>query len=249
MSTKTFSPLSINGLSANNVYSLCKSTVDLAIPLKGYLGDTICTVLMQLTTNTEKFRKELNKSLSNEFAKELVATDKVREECFSEIKKVIAMQVKGRDEKKKSTAQSLDFFFTPYWFPVNETMDIQTGDFFDMFARYHRSHSLSSSAKIVGIDLLLNELEDLNNTYDALYKLRIFQDAAQPDEALREHKDELFSNYMQFYVILEHTVTFSPNDIYLRLFTKMGELSQKYSGLFSEIAEEPKVKIINKLDC
>jgi len=248
MSTKTFLPLHVGNLTANNVYSLCKSTIDLANPLKSYLGDTIRMALKQLAVSTEKFQHELNKSFHNEFAGKLVAADKVRKECFSEIRKVIARQVKGSDERKKATAQNLDFFFTPYWFPVNETMDIQTDDFFDMFARYHRSNSLLVSAKIVGVDLLLNELEILNDTYDALYKLQIFQEAALPDLSLSEQRSELCNNYLRFCDIIEQTVNFLPNDIIIRLFNKMGELRQKYFAILSENIDEPIVVTVNKLE-
>jgi len=241
MYTKAFSPLQVGNLTANNVYSLCKSTIDLTIPLKDYLSNPICTVLNQLTINTEEFQHELNKSNKNEFFEKLIATDKVREKRFSVIKKIIAKQVKGRDQKKKSTAQNLDFFFTPYWFPVNKTMDAQTGNFYEMFARYHRSNSLSISAKIIGVDLLLTELEIINNTYDALYKLRIFREAIQPDETLSEQKSELCNNYMGFCEIVEQSLNLLPNDILFMLFNKMNELRQKYSILLPKTVEKSKV--------
>lgn len=246
MNTKTFSPLHIDSMTANNVYSLSKSTIDLAIPLKGYLDDSINSVLTQLTTSTQKMQQELSKSSKSDFTEKLLDTNKVREDRFTEIKRVISSQVKGRDERKKSTAQSLDFFFTPYWFPVNKTMDTQTGVFFDMFNRYHLNQTLSAAAKIVGVDLLLTELETINSTYDALYKLRIVQEAILNDETFKEQKSELCNSYSRFCDVLEQAVNFKSNDILLMLFNGMDELRQKYYGLLPKSFGKYKVLTVVK---
>ena len=55
MSNLSFSPLHVNGMTINNTFSLIKSSVDLAIPVRTNLGVMLDAALTKMIADNESF--------------------------------------------------------------------------------------------------------------------------------------------------------------------------------------------------
>jgi len=231
MKKLVFSTVYIFRLTVENLFGLVKSTIDLAIAVKNDLGDLCNATLNQLIADNEKYKLVLAKQRKSELTEKLLLADNDRNDRFAEIKRTITLHLKGRDAKKKESAQSLQFFFKPYWNVETKPLNTETGLLSGMIGKYHANADLQAAAVNNGIDNMLDELETSNNGYDEMYMQRMGEGADLPDESASEQKSTVCNSYTEFCNAIEQAANFTPNDSVLALFKSMDELRRKYHAL------------------
>ena len=172
MSKLSFSPAHVNGMSINNAFALIKSSIDISIPVKTYLGEMVNAALAKLITDNENFGNQINKNQKSGLTDDLKPLDKDRDDTKAEINRTVKFYVKGSDETKKAFAQKLKLFLTPYWDTASLPQNTQTGVVSEMLAKYKANPELVAAAQALGIDTLFTALETKNNAYDDVYKTR-----------------------------------------------------------------------------
>ncbi len=243
MKKLVFSTLYIFRLSVDNLFGLVRSTIDLAVAVKTELGDLAIATLNQLIADNKKYQQVVRKPRKSELTEKLLLADEDRNDRFAEIKRTVTLHLKGRDAKKKTVAQSLEYFFKPYWDVATKPLNTETTLFNEMFEKYHASTDLQEAAVIDGIDTMLTELEVANEAYDVMYKQRMGEGAELPDESASEQKSTVCNSYSEFCNAIEQAANFTPNESILTLFKKMDEHRKKYHVLTpnvkDKVEEEP----------
>ena len=226
-----FSTLYIFRLSVDNLFGLVKSTIDLAVAVKMNFSELTNAALNLLIWNNEKYQQVIKKPRKSNLTEKLLLADKDRNDRFSEIKRTVTLHLKGRNAEKKTFAQSLEHFFKPYWDVANKPLNTETSLFSEMFGKYHASADLQNAAINNGVDMLLLELEEVNHTYDLMYKQRMGEGTELPDESASAQKSTVCDSYTEFCNAIEQAANFTPNETILTLFKKMDELRKKYHAL------------------
>ena len=226
-----FSTLYIFRLSVDNLFGLVKSTIDLALAVKMNFSELTNAALNLLIWNNEKYQQVIKKPRKSNLTEKLLLADKDRNDRFSEIKRTVTLHLKGRNAEKKTFAQSLEYFFKPYWDVANKPLNTETSLLTEMFGEYHASADLQNAAVNNGVDVMLTELEEVNHTYDLMYKQRIGEGTELPDESASAQKSTVCDSYTEFCNAIEQAANFTPNESILTLFKKMDELRKKYHAL------------------
>jgi hypothetical protein len=91
---------------------------------------------------------------------------------------------------------------------------------------------------MIGIDVILTELEANNTGLSAIYLNRTEEEGARPASGsdLRPAASE---GYMQLSNVVEAAVNFLPNDTNTKLFNSMDELRRKFAPLASGSKDNP----------
>ena len=238
MGAKKFSKLHVNNLSIEDLYSISKSTTDIASEVKDNIGEIGKIAMAQLITDNTAMGEQMNKQRKSSYTEQLVEKEADRDERFSEIKRNITTALKGRNAEKSAAGETLKLFFSSYWDIEKKAMNSKTGILYEMFQKYNASETLKTQAAIIGINDMLTELETVNIEFDTLYKARNDEQATQTSPSATNLKSATIKSYEQFCIAIEQAVNFMPNDNLTLLFNKMDDLRKKYSLLVSKTEKE-----------
>ena len=230
MSNLSFSSLHVNNLSINNTFSLIKSSVDIAIPVKTDLGEIVNAALAKAIADNESFGLQTNKNQKSELTDDLKPLDKDRDGTGAEINRTVTFHFKGSDETKKAAAQKLKSFLTPYWDAASLPLNTQTGVLSKMLDKYKANADLKAAALTLGIDGLFTALETKNNAFDAVYKNRN-DEVSGREISGSSLKPAAIASYNQFITAVEQTANLMPNETILALFNNLDTLRKKYHTL------------------
>jgi len=223
-------------LSIENVLGLVTTTIDLALPMKNSIGDIALAALNQLIADKEKFEPMVNYPRKSVLTKLITEAKNDRKDRFAEMKRVVKLNAKGRDEQKKNAAQAIDFFFAGYWNVITEPMNTISGVIYGMLTRYKADAELQAAGALIGIDIMIKEFETVNNTFDGLYKQRLAEDAAHEVSA-SDQKITVCNSYTEFCNVIVQAVNFQNNESVLKLYKNMDELRKTYRNLVSKEKE------------
>lgn len=238
MSNLSFSSLHVNNLSINNTFSLIKSSVDIAIPVKTYLGEIVNAALTKVIADNESFGLQTNKNQKSELTDDLKPLDKDRDATGAEINRTVTFYFKGSDDTKKAAAQKLKSFLTPYWDAASLPLNTQTGVLSEMLGKYNANAELKAAALTLGIDGLFTALETKNNAFDAVYKSRN-DEVSGREISGSSLKPAAIASYNQYITAVEQTANLMPNDTILALFNNLDTLRKKYRLLEGGIKDAP----------
>ena len=230
MSNLAFSPLHVNGMTINNVYSLIKSSIDISIPAKTELSEMLNAVLTKLTTDNENFGLQINKNQKSALTDELIPADKERDDQQAEVNRTITFYSKSSDTVKKAAAQTLKLFLAPYWNAATLPLNTQTGVLSEMLTKFNDNPSLLAAAQSLGMLEQFSSLEVKNTAFDTLYKSRN-EELAGRQTSGSSLKPAAVASYIQYCTALEQAANFTPNAAIITLFNNMDMLRKKYHAL------------------
>ena len=248
METVKFSSINLMRLKVADLYSLSKSTIDCALPVKESIGDLAKAALVQLETDNAAMGAQLNKSSKSAFTAALTEKDKERDLRFAEIKHTITTACMSLDNSKKVAGENLKLFFGPYWKTDKTALNTETALLTEMLVKLNALNRLKQQAEIIGINAMLAGLEESNNEFDALYKTRNAQEAANEAPSASSLKPAVLKSYEQFCLTVEQTINLASTPTLLNLFNQMNELRSKYARLITKTGngdnepEEPATK-------
>jgi hypothetical protein len=217
-------------MNINNVYSLVKSSIEIATPVQSYLGEIINAALNQMTINNQNFGQQINKNQKSEFTDNLQPLDKNRNATAAEINRTVIFYKKGSDEIKKAFAQKLKLFLTPYWDAATLPLNTKTGIFSEMAGKYNSNPELTEAARALGIDLKFTALETQNNAFDVMYKSRN-DEASEHKISGSSLKPAVVESYNTFCIVVEQVVNLTPNEHIIALFYKLDDYRKKYHAM------------------
>ncbi|HBL77493.1 MAG: hypothetical protein A2W90_10420 [Bacteroidetes bacterium GWF2_42_66] len=248
METVKFCSINLKQLKVADLYSLSKSTIDYALPVKESIGDLPKAALAQLETDNAAMGAQLNKTSKSAFTKALAEKDKERDQRFAEIKHTITTACISLDNAKKVAGENMKLFFDPYWKTDKTALNTETALFAEMIAKLNASDSLKQQAVTIGITAMLAGLEESNIEFDTIYKTRNAQEAANDAPSASSLKPATIKSYEQFCMAVEQTINLVSTETLLNLFNQMDELRSKYARLVAKTSngndapEEPVTK-------
>lgn len=238
MEKRTFFVVSVSHLSNDNVYSLFKSTADIAIPMRGVLGDMINAVLDVFLPNVQTFGEQVNAQRKSQLTEQVTAMHLQNDILLAEIKRVVAFMSKSREADKRAAAKDFDFFFAPFKGNIRKPIKPQVDSLTDMFVKYRANPELARFAQVIGVDVVLSELEVNNTGLSAIYLDRTEEDGARPASG-SDLRPAAAESYAQLCNVVETAVNFLPNDTNIKLFNSMDELRRKFAPLASGGKDKP----------
>lgn len=231
MDYKTFSPLYMTKLAIAALYSLIKSTIELAKPVVAELGPIPTVALSQLEAAQEDLGASINKAQKSALTPEIKILDAARDKDVIEIFRIVRTYVASTDESKRSAASSLQLFLTPYKGVARQPINIETASLSDMIAKYKAPGTpLIAAATTLGIDGLFTDMEAKNNELNDIYQSRNAEYAGREIPAT-EVKPAAINSYMQFCTAIEQACNYTPDDTLTALFNKMDEYRKTYHAL------------------
>ncbi len=238
METKKLTTIHLNNLKIDDLYSLNKSTIGYAEPVKENIGQMPNATLAQLKYDNQAMGVQMNKALKNVLTPQVTKMNADREDRFAEVKRNLTTALKGRNEKKKAAADNLKIFFNPYWDADKKAINTQTGIYFEMLDKFNASETLKAHAVTIGIAQMMAELEVSNNEFNEVYETRLTQEAAAEGPSATSLRAAATNSYNQFCIALEQAVNFMPNEAINALFNQLDELRKTYARLV-HTEEEP----------
>jgi hypothetical protein len=230
MKKETFFSLRTSHLSNNNANSLFQSTIQMVIPVRTQLGDMVNAILDQFISSAQKFGEQVNAQHKSKLTDPLKEMDKKNDNLLSEIKRTVVFMSKSRDLNKKTAAQEMEFFLTPYWDVNKHPVKTQAEDTTDMFAKYHANVALQAAASELGIDALFTELEASNTELNATY-LERNKEIGNRSESGSDLRPEAETAYIDLCNMVEQAANFTPSPVLQTLFNDMDALRRKYAPL------------------
>lgn len=230
MEYHNFSPLYVSNLTIAGIYSLTKSTLDLAKPLIPELGVIPAAAFSQLELANNALGLGMNKSQKSAFTPQVKLLDKERDAFISEAVRIPNSYLKSSDPVKKAAATTLHLFLAPYRGIISQPVNIETGLVTDMVAKYKARPDLQAAAKTLEIDNVFTQLEAKNGELNAIYVSRNAE-YAESDTAASEFKPAVVTAYIQFCTSIEQAYNYAPTDTIIALFNKMDEYRKNYHGL------------------
>jgi len=227
MENHAFSPLYVAKLPINGIYSLNKSTIELAKPVVSEIGPIPTAALTYLETINQNLVASMNKNQKSSFTDDVKALDKDRDTDIAEIKRVTSSYLKSSDAVKKAASSTLQLFLAPYWNIATVAQDIETGVVDEMLTKYKARPDLLAAAKVLDIDALFVSLETKNTAFDTKFKSRNTE-YSERTEAASNVKPAAVAAYLHFCTAIEQAANFAPNDTIIALFNKMDELRKNY---------------------
>lgn len=239
METKQFMTVHLNNLKIDDLFSLNKSTIEYADPVKEDIGEMPKAILARLVSDNHAMELQMNKALKNVLTPQLVEMNADREDRFAEIKRNVTTALKGRDFAKKNAAENLKVFLDPYWDTNRKAMNTQTGVFHEMFGKYNLNVDMKACAATIDITKMMTELETSNTQFNTLYTTRLMQDAAIEGPSATSLRAAATKSYEQFCTAVEQAVNYMPTDALNTLFNQLDELRKTYARLIHTKEEEP----------
>ncbi|HZL11447.1 MAG TPA: DUF6261 family protein [Prolixibacteraceae bacterium] len=231
MKTKEFRPVHLNHLSIDNLFSLSKSTIEYASPLRESIGELPKVTLNQLETDNKAMGMQMNKALKSSLTQQVSELDLECDDRFAEIKRNVSTNLQGRDPEKKAAAGELKIFLTPYWDSDSKPLNTQTSLTTEMLGKIKASETLKAHAATIDITGMMAGLETANTALSTLYQNRNEQSAALEGPSATSLRSATVKSYEQFCTALEQAVNYTPSDILNGLFNQIDELRKAYARL------------------
>ena len=234
-----FVAVHVRNLSLEEVYALCRSTIDLSEPVAAELGSIGNAALTQLAESASQLGMALNKSQRSALTPEAQAAEQARDTDILEIFRINKTYLKSNNKERRLAASELQLFLSPYRNVSRLPVDVESGVIFKMLKRYHASPELQAAAVIVGIDGTFADLEKHNNEFNDLFNSRTKEKAARPASAT-SFKTKTIAAYSQYSAVIEQALQFAPSDALQALFNQLNELRKTYRSLESKGAKKEK---------
>ena len=238
MQTREFSVVHLNHLTIDDLYSLNKSTIGCANPVKESIGEMPRLTLALLETANIAMGEQMNKASKSVLTAQLVEMDIDSDDRFAEIKRNVVTAVKGRDAAKRAASESFQIFLSPYWDNNTKPLNTQIGVLNELFTKYNASASLKAQAATLGISEMMTGLETTNTAMGALYQTRNEQGAAVEGPSASSLRAAAAKSYEQFCTAMEQAVNFTPSEILITLFNEMDKLRKTYASLAKRKGKE-----------
>ncbi len=231
MQTNEFRPVHLNHLSIDNLFSLCKSTIEYANPVKESIGKVPKAILDQLETDNNAMGVQMNKALKSTLTAQVTELDLDCDDRFAEVKRNVSTNLRGRNPEKKAAAEELKIFLNPYWDTDSKPLNTQTSLLTEMFGKLNASEKLKTLAATIGITDMMTGLETANTALAALYQTRNEQGAAVEGPSASSLRSATAKSYEQFCTAIEQAANFTPSEVLSTLFNQMDELRKTYARL------------------
>jgi hypothetical protein len=239
METKEFTTVHLNNLKIDDLFSLNKSTIEYANPVKENIGEMPKAILIRLETDHNAMGLQMNKALKNALTPQLTLMNADRKDRFAEIKRNVTTALKGRDAEKKAAANNLKVFLDPYWDTDKKPLNTQTGLYSEMLGKFSDSEMLQAYAAAIGISAMMEGLAGSNNDFNEIYQTRLMQEAAAEGPAATSLRAAATKSYVQFCTSIEQAVNFTPSETLITLFNQLDELRKTYARLVRTEEEKP----------
>jgi len=230
MNYVSFSPVYVNLLTISGLFSLNKSTIELAKPLLPDLGSIPTAALGELETAQRNLGQSMNRGQKSGLSDKVKILDKERDAFLAEIFRVTGSYLRSSNEDKKSASSVLHLYLVPYKGVASQPINFETGTVTDMVVKYRARPELIAAAQTLGIDNLFDDLDAKNTELNSNYSGRNTE-YAERDEASTSFKPAAVAAYMQFCTAIEQAFNFTPNDTNTALFNQMDEHRKKYHAL------------------
>ncbi|MDD4993035.1 MAG: DUF6261 family protein [Paludibacter sp.] len=230
MNYVSFSPLYVNLLTISGLFSLNKSTIELAKPLVSNLGPISAVALSQLELANQMLGQSMNKSQKSALSPAVKTLDGERDNFLGEIFRVSGSYLKSSDDNKKSAASIMQLYLAPYKGVASQPINIETGTVADMIVKYKASPALIAAAQTLDIDGVFDKLESKNTELNDIYNNRN-NEYSERDLSASTVKPDAVTAYIQFCTALEQAYNYTPNDTITALFNKLDEFRKKYHAL------------------
>ncbi len=238
METKSFYALYPVRLTIDNLFSLCKATIECANPVKEIIGSLPKAILALLESNNLAMGEQMNKAQKSVLTDQITALDLDCDDRFAEIKRNVTTHLRGRNPEKKAAAEELKIFFGPYWDTDTKPLNTQISLLKELMGKFYASPKLKTHGATIGITDMMAGLEATNNELAALYQTRNDQGAALEGPSASSLKSATARSYEQFCIAVEQAVNFTPTETLVMLFNQMDELRKTYARLMRKKDKE-----------
>ena len=238
MQTTEFRPVHLNHLSIDNLFSLTKSTVEYAIPVRESIGELPNAILSQLETDNNTMGVQLKKALKSGLTAQVTELDLDCNDRFAEVKRNVSTNLLGRNPEKKAAAEALKIFMNPYWNTDTKPLNTQISLLKEMSSKFNGNETLKTHAATIGITDMMAGLEDANAELSALYQMRNEQVSAIEGPSASSLKSATSKSYEHFCTAIEQAVNYTPSDVLIALFNQMDELRKTYARLIHKKDKE-----------
>ena len=238
MQTNEFRPVHLNNLSIDNLFSLSKSTIEYATPVKESIGSLPKAILTRLETDNDAMGVQMKKALKSVLTEQVTTLDLECDDRFAEVKRNVSTNQQGRNPEKKAAAEELKIFMNPYWDTDTKPLNTQTSLLKEMLVKFNASEKLKTLATIVGITDMMAGLETANTLLSALYQTRNEQFAAVEGPSASSLKSATARSYDQFCTAVEQAVNYTPSEVLSTLFNQLDELRKTYARLIHKKDKE-----------
>jgi len=230
MNYVSFSSLYVNMLPIPGLFSLIKSTIELAKPLLPDLGTIPKAALAELELAQQNLGLGMNIAQKSELSVDVKTMDKERDGYLDEIIRVPTSYLRSNDAAKKAAATTMHIFLIPYKGVQAQPINFETGTVADMVQKYKSRPELIAAATVLGIEGLFDQLETKNNALNAIYQNRTAE-YSEHETAASAMKPAAVAAYIQFCTSIEQAENFSPTDTIGALFNKMDEHRKHYHSI------------------
>lgn len=231
MESKSFYALYPIRLTVDDLFSLSKSTIEYANPLKESIGSLPKAILARLETDNNAMGVQIKKALKSGLTAQVSELDLDCGDRFAEVKRNVSTTLLGRDPEKKAAAEALKIFMNPYWDTDSKPLNTQTSLTTEMFVKFNASEKLKTHAATIGITDMMAGLETANAALSALYQTRNEQVAAVEGPSASSLKSATAKSYEHFCTAVEQAVNYTPSDVLSTLFNQLDELRKTYARL------------------
>ncbi|WP_291125627.1 DUF6261 family protein [Flavobacterium sp. UBA6031] len=233
MEKKELSDLNVARVGNDDAASLFKMSYEIAIPVRTEIGDLANAALTRLQTTTDPFVEQVDKLRKSELTDDVEVDRKVCSNLLAEIKRTVVYELKSRDLTKKTSAEKLNFFISPYWDLSKKAIAAQFELTTEMLNKYQADPAMVSAAQTVGVSTIMTELETDNNTLGTTYKARN-KEIGERKASATKLRPPASESYIQFCTAIEQAVNLMPNEALLSLFNSMDALRKKTHALIGK---------------
>lgn len=240
MVEKVFTSVPVRALSNNDSFALFKSTIDYVEPYQGELGDVGKAIYDLFRPKVVSLGISINNPRRSKFSDEIkqyVTNGKAR---IKELVRDYKTASKSSNAQKKKAGETLQFFFEPHRDLEKAQKDTFSTGFKQMMNKFHADQHLQESARIIGIEELINELSSISNSLDQLLKAESLENSVMGETRSTDERLEAAVLYIQFCIAIEQKATFKPSDNILKLFVQLDELRRRYQSKSSRSKAEAK---------
>jgi hypothetical protein len=231
MQTNEFRPVHLNNLTIDNLFSLCKSTIECASPVKENIGRVSKVILGQLETDNNAMGLQLKKALKSPLTVQVTELNLDCHDRFAEIKRNVSTHQQGRNPEKKAAADALKIFLTPYWDTHTKPLNTQISLTKEMFGKLNTNEMLKAQAATIAITDMMAGLETANSMLGTLYQTRNTQVSVVDGPSASSLKSATAKSYEQFCISVEQAANYTPSDTLTTLFNQMDEFRKTYARL------------------
>jgi len=245
MQTNEFRPVHLNHLTIDNLFSLSKSTIEYASPVRESIGRLPKVILGQLETDNNAIGMQIKKALKSALTAQVTELDLDCDDRFAEVKRNVSTNLQGRNPEKKAAAEALKIFLNPYWNTDTKPLNTQTSLLKELFGKFNANETLKAHAATIGITDMMAGLETANTALSTLYQTRNEQVSAVEGPSASSLKSATAHSYDQFCLALEQAVNYTPSDVLITLFNQLDELRKTYARLIHKKDKEEEASPVN----